>query len=161
MSSNRCCAILGTIPFCILVIGGAASAAGLESIVVIPQNGQTEDKARRDRYECHNWAIAQTGTVPGSPPAKAAADESRAERVDRVITGASIGAAVGGLIRGSQNENPSQGMLTGGAIGAAVGAFSGRKSNDDDEDPEFDAYFRALGACLEARDYAVERADER
>lgn len=136
--------------------GLTSAATPLESIVITPQDGQTSERQRRDRYECHNWAIEQTGVVPGRPAEDASAhDDERAERIDRVITGASVGGAIGGLIRSSQRENPSQGVLAGGAIGAAVGALTGRREREEEEDLAFDAYFRALSACLEGRRYSV------
>jgi hypothetical protein len=131
------------------------AATDLAAVQAVPQRGQSADQTRRDRYECHNWAVEQAGVVPPrvEPGERAAAD--RAERIDRVITGAGVGAAVGGVVRATQDENPSHGVLSGGAIGAVVGALIGRRKNADEPDPEFDAYFRALSACLEGRGYQV------
>lgn len=141
---------------CLIFVAQAAVAADLASIVAEPLRGQSADRARRDRYECHNWAVAQTGRVPGrSEQAEAAEPLARAERIDRVITGAGIGATVGGLARATQNKNPSHGVLAGGVIGAAVGALIGRDRPDDETDEVFDEYFRALSACLEARGYRL------
>ena len=43
----------------------AAPASGAASdVYVYPRNGQTEQQAGTDRYECHTWAVNQTGFDP-------------------------------------------------------------------------------------------------
>jgi hypothetical protein len=148
-----------------LVITAAAAplafaAADLASVQVFPQRGQSADQARRDRYECHNWAVEEAGTVPRRVDAAEESAADRADRIDRVVTGAAAGGALGGLVRASQDEDASNGVLSGAVIGAAVGALIGRRGREDGPDPEFDAYFRALSACLEGRGYAVTIAAE-
>jgi hypothetical protein len=50
--------------------GGAAAAApagvGRSSgdIYVYPRQGQTDDQTSNDRFECHKWAVGQTGFDP-------------------------------------------------------------------------------------------------
>jgi hypothetical protein len=141
---------------CAAMAVGAQAAVDLAALVVVPARGQNDDRARRDRYECHNWAVDETGTMPAAVPAEAPRSAAeRAERVDRVIGGAGIGAAIGGLIRAAQDENPANGVLAGAAIGAAVGAATGRR-NDAEISAEESDYLRALAACLEGRGYTVE-----
>jgi hypothetical protein len=41
----------------------AANTAGSD-IYVYPSKGQTEKQLDRDRYECHNWAVAQSHYNP-------------------------------------------------------------------------------------------------
>lgn len=134
---------------------GMAWAADLSAIVAMPQQGQTGERARRDRYECHNWAVEQTGVVPLAPPKDVVTAEQRAERVGRVLAGASIGAAAGSIIGGTRgHRHAADGALAGGVLGAIVGAVTGRaKAVPDDE--AFDAYYRALSACLGGRGYDV------
>lgn len=134
----------------------AIAAIDLAALQVTPQRGQSADQARRDRYECHNWAVAQTGFLPLAAPPQDEDDRARrAERISRVLNGAAIGSGLGGLIRATQDKNPAHGVLAGGAIGAAVGAATTpaeRRSAEDDADQE---YLRALSACLEGRGYTV------
>src|SRR3970040_2183166 len=96
----------------------ALAAADLASVQVLPQRGPSADQARRDRYQCHTRGIAQTGTVPRRVDAAEADTTERADRVDRVVTGAAAGGALGALVRASQDEDPSHRGLSGGAIGA-------------------------------------------
>jgi len=44
-------------------------------IYVYPRNGQSEEQTATDRYECHQWAVEQTGFDPTSSEASGAAPE--------------------------------------------------------------------------------------
>ena len=138
----------------------AAGAVDLSQLQVTPQRGQSADQARRDRYECHNWAVEQTGEVPTTTPApnQDAVDAAkRADRVARIATGAAIGAGLGGLFGGG--HNPGEDMLKGAAVGSVVGVASGAvhdKKQQKQAGPEPGSdYLRALSACLEGRGYTV------
>jgi hypothetical protein len=138
----------------------AAGAVDLSQLQVTPQRGQSADQARRDRYECHNWAVEQTGEVPTTTPApnQDAIDAAkRADRVARIATGAAIGAGIGGLFGGG--HNPGEDMLKGAAVGSVVGVASGavhdkKQQKQAGPEPGTD-YLRALSACLEGRGYTV------
>ena len=45
---------------------GAAPAASGE-LYVYPQQGQSEEQLRQDRFECHQWAVGQSGFDPTQP----------------------------------------------------------------------------------------------
>ena len=147
--------------------GGAANAAeDLSQLQVTPQRGQSADQARRDRYECHNWAVAQTGETPIAasalePEEQAREKQKRAERVNRVASGAAIGAGLGGLVRATQHEDPINGVLAGAAVGAAIGAASGHAKDRKEQKEQAVAaavpsdYLRALTACMQGRGYIV------
>jgi hypothetical protein len=140
--------------------GAAGGAVDLSHLQVMPQRGQSADQARRDRYECHNWAVGQTGEVPTVTPApnQDAVDAAkRADRVARIATGAAVGAGIGGLFGGG--HNPGEDMLKGAAVGSVVGVATGAahdKKQQKQAGPEPGAdYLRALSACLEGRGYTV------
>jgi hypothetical protein len=42
--------------------GGSASGPG--DLYVYPRNGQSEEQTAQDRFECHQWAVKQTGFDP-------------------------------------------------------------------------------------------------
>ena len=42
--------------------GTGAGSAG--DVYVYPRNGQTEEQTQNDRYECHSWAVTQSGFDP-------------------------------------------------------------------------------------------------
>ena len=142
-------------------------------VYAYPKNGQTADEQKRDRYECYNWSVKQTGFDPSRLPA----DGPREVRVEPAaspnhdatvlgITGALIGAAV---------SRPSN-ALGGAAIGAVVGAAAGSASDANREatadhiehvenanqraqyaqlDQRAAEYRRAMSACLVGRGYSV------
>jgi len=56
---------------------GYGTSAG--DVYVYPRNGQTEEQTQNDRYECHSWAVSQSGFDPtSSQPGGDAADYRRA-----------------------------------------------------------------------------------
>jgi len=42
----------------------SAPAGAGEDFFMYPRNGQSEERQARDRYECHRWAVEQTGFDP-------------------------------------------------------------------------------------------------
>ena len=53
----------------------AVPAPPPQRVFVYPANGQSQEQTARDRYECHMWAVQQTGVDPSR------ADASAYERV--------------------------------------------------------------------------------
>lgn len=53
-----------------------ALPAGSYEVIACPSAGQSQDQQARDRYECHRWAVNQSGFDPSSatqaPPATTA-----------------------------------------------------------------------------------------
>ena len=145
------------------VVGAPAfGAEDLAALNVQGQRGQSADQTRRDRYECHNWAVAQSGQTPIAVPANneqssQAKASQRAERIDRALHGAAMGAGLGGFVRAVQHEDPGEGMLAGAAVGAVIGAATaGRSPGSEAAEPEGPSdYLRALTACLTGRGYTV------
>jgi hypothetical protein len=138
----------------------ATAAEDLRAVEVAGQRGQSLEQTRRDRYECHNWAVAQTGEAPPAVQivAQETQDEKRAlrrERIGRAIVGATLGGTLGGLF--GDHHEMNEAVLAGAAIGAGIGAATagaGRKEAKEEPEGPSD-YFRALTACLEGRGYAV------
>jgi hypothetical protein len=42
----------------------ASGSGGASDIYVYPKNGQSDEQTSNDRFECHKWAVAQTGFDP-------------------------------------------------------------------------------------------------
>jgi uncharacterized protein YcfJ len=139
----------------------AAAAEDLQALEVVGQRGQSLEQTRRDRYECHNWAVEQTGETPIAAPSgdesRDSARDLRRERVDRALAGAAIGGIVGSIFGNGRRHDSSDRVLVGAAAGAAIGAATAggdeRKESADAEQPS--DYLRALTACLEGRGYSV------
>jgi uncharacterized protein YcfJ len=141
----------------------AAAVEELRALEVQGQRGQSLEQTRRDRYECHNWAVEQTGEAPAAVPTDAEPPrdgerELRRERVDRAIVGAAIGGAIGSMLGNGRRRHSSDRTLAGAAAGAAIGAATAGKERDAAAESAADEpsdYVRALTACLEGRGYSV------
>ena len=62
--------------------GGAASTEppAPDDVYMYPRNGQSPDQQARDRYECHHWAVEQTGFDPTRPDGGVAPGDARTRR---------------------------------------------------------------------------------
>jgi predicted lipid-binding transport protein (Tim44 family) len=140
-----------------------------QRLYVYPANGQTPEQTDRDRYECHVWAVQQTGVDPSR------ADANPYERV--VVQPANppgsgaVAGLIGGAIIGSILAGPraaGAGLIIGATTGAVIGsaadanaqaqaAQSQAQINDSIEaaHARADTYRRAIGACLQGRGYTV------
>lgn len=147
----------------------AGPAAPAPRVFVYPAQGQTAEQTERDRYECHLWAVQQTGVDPSR------ADASPYERVvvqpanppgAGTVAGAIGGAIIGSIIGGPRNAGA--GAILGGATGAIIGSASDANAQAQARDTQArynqsaaegraraDSYRRAIGACLQGRGYTV------
>lgn len=48
--------------------GGQPPATASQLVFAYPQRGQSAEQQAKDRYECHGWAVSQTGFDPSKPP---------------------------------------------------------------------------------------------
>ena len=143
-------------------------------IYAYPTNGQTAEQQDRDRYDCYQWAIQQTGFDPsstsvpphdriqvvGGPPAVVPGSGVAAGAVTGAVigaivsiprdagAGALVGAVLGGVLGGAaesaQNQQAAQANTR--VVERQQNAQLERKAGD---------FRRAAGACLEARGYSV------
>ena len=60
--------------------GGVTTAPQSDSVFIYPKNGQSQDQQDTDRYECHRFAVVQTGYDPTA--ASAAQEPSSSKRSD-------------------------------------------------------------------------------
>ncbi len=147
----------------------AVPAPPPQKVFVYPSNGQSAEQTDRDRYECHVWAVQQTGVDPSR------ADANPYERVvvqPATPPGAATAAgAVGGAILGAIIAGPRDagaGLVLGGITGAVVGSAADASAQEQAHMTQqqlnqraaagrarADSYRRALGACLQGRGYTV------
>ena len=147
----------------------AVPAPPPQRMFVYPANGQGAEQTDRDRYECHIWAVQQTGVDPSR------ADASAYERVivqpanppgAGTVAGAIGGAIIGSIIGGPNNAGA--GAIIGGATGAVVGSATDANAQSQARQTQqqinqsasagrarADSYRRAIGACLQGRGYTV------
>jgi hypothetical protein len=145
-------------------------------VYAYPQNNQTPDQQERDRYECHSWAVQQSGFDPSGPNVPphdryrvvATGPAPGSGTALGAITGAILGAAIAGP------RNAGAGLVVGAVAGGAVGTAAEQQQRaaaqaQADEinnastaqqmaviDTKASNYRRALGACLEGRGYSVK-----
>jgi uncharacterized protein YcfJ len=165
MSSNKSVRALGATALLALCVP-AMAVEDLRALEVVGQRGQSLEQTRRDRYECHNWSVAQTGETPlgvtADEPEPQDVRDRRRERIDRTIAGAVIGAGLGSLFGHGRRHDAAERVLAGAAVGAAIGAATadGRERQAEAEVAEPSDYLRALTACLEGRGYSVHLPTE-
>ena len=53
-----------------------------DKLFLYPRKGQSEQQQAKDRYECHSWAVSQTGYDPTQPPAGVPATQMSQKRAD-------------------------------------------------------------------------------
>lgn len=133
-------------------------ALALGDMMVYPAKGQSNEQLSKDRYECHLWAVQQSGFDPSNAQANQAnpPPQQKGEVLRGGARGAAAGAAIG-AIAGDAGK--------GAAIGAAAGGLKRGFQKLDSKKAEQsqgaatsqaqDGYNRALGACLSGRGYSV------
>ncbi len=130
----------------------------------------------RDRYECNEWAVQQSGFDPSAP------NLPPHQRMQIVAGGPPPGAAVaGGAVTGaflgaatSRPWDAGRGTLIGALAGAAIGGIVESEQRDETNRLQSQAdananraqsaaleqkasqFRRAIGACLEGRGYSVK-----
>jgi hypothetical protein len=138
-------------------------------IIVYPARGQSPQQLDRDRYECHVWAVNQSGFDPsraGVPPGERVVVEPATPPGANTAVGAIAGAILGAAIAGPRNAGA--GLVLGGVTGAAIGSAGDanaqaqaraeqRQENLSYEQAQAAAvnYRRAISACLHARGYTT------
>ena len=145
-----------------LIAGSALLATvALAQQYVYPAKGQSADQQKKDEYECHQWAVNQTGFDPTKAPPPAAAAPPPA-------TGASRGSGARGAARGAVvGEVIADDASTGAAVGAVAARGQSRRDNkaqaqaagqqqQQASSSQQAGYSKARAACLEGRGYSIK-----
>src|ERR1700727_2177165 len=147
----------------------AVPAPPPQKVFVYPANGQSAEQTDRDRYECHVWAVQQTGVDPSrsdaNPYARVIVQPANPPGTGTAV-GAISGAILGSIIAGPRNAGA--GLVLGGATGAIIGSASDAQAQAQARQTQAqinqsaaagraqaDSYRRAIGACLQGRGYTV------
>lgn len=146
----------------------AVPAASAQQVFVYPERGQSSQQQSQDRYQCHLWAVQQTGfdptTAAATPPPPPPSTAPQGQVVQGAARGAALG-AVGGAIAGDAGKGAAAGAAMGGLFGAmkrhdqqvqAQQAYSNQVAQQQAVQAQGSAaYNRALSACLSGRGYTV------
>ena len=141
-----------------LCLGALLPVLAQGDIIVYPAKGQSNEQLSKDRYECHIWAVQQSGFDPST--AQAAPASPQPQQKGQVLRGGARGAAAGaaiGAIAGDAGK--------GAAIGATAGGLrKGFQKIDNNRNAQSqpaasasgqDTYNRAIKSCLTGRGYSV------
>jgi hypothetical protein len=152
-----------------LVSPTPGAAQGLPQVYVYPLKQQSAEQQNRDRYECHSWAVQQTGYDPSrsNPNNPTYLDPQPYQPTQRhVLRGAGRGAALG-AVGGAITGDAGRGAAAGAAMGGLAGGFR-RRDERRQQAAQHQAnaasaasaqqmsYTRAMAACLEGRGYSVK-----
>lgn len=146
----------------------AVPAPPPQRIFVYPNNGQSPEQTDRDRYECHEWAVQQTGVDPtrDANPYERVVVQPATPPGANTAAGAVAGGIIGSIIGGPRNWGAGMvlGAATGAVIGSAADANAQAQAHMTAEQiaqqqaqgrARLDSYRRAFGACMQGRGYTV------
>ena len=112
--------------------GSIVSDANAQQVFAYPNAGQSQEQQGKDRYECHQWAVSQTGfdptaaapIAPVPPPGQGYADAPPPPPPPK--QGGFLGLGDGGFFKGGGVVGDA---ATGAALGAAGGAIAGNAAS--------------------------------
>lgn len=139
----------------LLLAAGTGVAA---EVYVYPAKGQAPEQQQRDEGECQDWARAQSGFDPATPPPQVVAAP---QRKGGLVRGALVGAAVGEIVDNDPGRGAALGGLVGGMRQAGHNAASQKQAAalQQQETAKYEQaranHGRAFAACLESRGYTV------
>lgn len=151
-----------------------------QDLYVYPAKGQSDEQLAKDRYECHRWAVQESGFDPSrfdevAPPRTVKVPVPKNEAEGAAAKGAIAGAVAGSII-GAHDRDAGKGAVIGALIGTITGAAIEEQGQSEarrkaqvvakrqaDELSRTRAeralrrsnYRRALTACLEGRGYTA------
>ena len=141
-----------------LCFGARFPSLAQADLMVYPAKGQSTEQQSKDRYECHTWAVKQSGFDPST--AQAAPASPQPQKKGQILRGGARGAAAGAAIGAIVGDAGK-----GAAIGATAGGLKrGFQKIDNNRNAQSqpaasatgqDAYNRAIAACLSGRGYSV------
>lgn len=147
----------------------AAALAQSQQVYIYPKNNQSSAQQDKDRYECHRWAVQQTGFDPSVPnPTNPNALDPQPYRPSQphVLKGAARGTALG-AVGGAIAGDAGKGAAAGAAMGGLAGGFRrmderrdqarGQQQQAQSQAAQASiSYQRAMAACLDGRGYSVK-----
>lgn len=115
---------LGATALCLV---SASLVAQQVQIFAYPNAGQSQQQQSQDRFECHQWSVAQTGFDPATAPPVSAPPPTRDygyadQPPPPARSGGLLGLGNGGFFQGGGVVGDA---ATGAALGAAGGAIAG------------------------------------
>jgi hypothetical protein len=165
---NRIGWLLKFLMFSIMFVAGPAAAQS-GGLYIYPAKGQDKNKQDEDRFDCHSWAVSQTGFDPSNPQAVtpiSSGNQQYRPSQPHVLRGGARGAALG-AVGGAIAGDAGKGAAAGAAMGGLAGGFRRRDERRQQasqqqanaqsaQQNQRMSYNRAMAACLEGRGYTVK-----
>jgi Glycine-zipper domain len=140
-----------------------------EDIFICPTKGKNRQRQDKDRYECHNWALNNTGFDPRrlqNIPSNTVSDNRYEPSQPHVLKGAARGAAPG-AVDGAITDNAGKGAGAEAAMGGLAGGFrrldermqpqdQQQQSAQASQQNQRTSCQRVMAASLEGRGYSVK-----
>ena len=146
----------------IALVALVIAAPAFADLMIYPKGKQSAEQQGKDKYECHEWAVGQTGFDPMKTQTAAAPTPTGPQ--PNAVRGAARGAAVG-AVGGAVAGDAGKGAAAGAAAGAVVGGIRRRDQAIANQQQAAQQaataqgnranYDRAVKTCLEARNYSV------
>ncbi len=150
-------------PTTLLLLTLVAEPGAAQNIVAYPARGQSQEQQQRDRYDCYNWAVQQTGYNPQAQQFGSTAPPTSGG--PSALRGAAGGAALG-AVGGAIGGDAGKGAAIGAATGGLLGGFRRREMEAQQSQMQQQqtaaaaqqsaGFNRAMGACLQGRGYTVQ-----
>jgi hypothetical protein len=135
---------------------------------IYPAKGQSADQQEKDKYECNQWAVKQTGFNPMDPPTATAPPPQQQAPQGGLFRGAARGALLGtavGAIAGNTGEGAAIGAAAGGLFGGmrrrdqVAGEQQAQANYESQQSAQYEQrrsqWAGAYKTCLEGRGYTV------
>jgi hypothetical protein len=149
---------IATFVICVATTGATAQTS---RPYVYPSKGQAQEQQDRDKYECNQWAVSQSGFDPGNP----SSTSTSAQQPQRGATGGAARGAAVGAVGGAISGDAGAGATSGAERGRLLGAIRRRRERNEAEQKQEQAqaagasgqesYNRAFATCMQGRGYAV------
>lgn len=127
--NNRGRLMFGVAMGATLAMVGTASVGQQAQVFAYPSAGQSQEQQSKDRFECHQWAVSQTGFDPttaapvaAAPPPAYGYSDQPPPPPPQGQSSTFLGIGNGGALKGTGMVGDA---VTGAALGAAGGALGG------------------------------------
>ena len=102
----------------VICVAATGATAQTRRPYIYASKGQTQEQQDRDKYECNQWAVGQSGFDPSNPSLTSTSSQQAQGRPGGgAARGAAVG-AVGGAIEGDPGARAASGAARGGVFGA-------------------------------------------
>jgi hypothetical protein len=155
--------LAGTLIAAALATAAIPHSSAAQNVIAYPAQGQSREQQDRDRFECYNWAVRQTGYNPQTQQYGSSAPPPPPPGTG-VLPGAARGAAVG-AIGGAIGGDAGKGAAIGAGVGGLFGGMRRREMEIQQQQAQAQqsaaiaqrnaGFNRAMASCLQGRGYSV------